>query len=173
MEKYVCEALFQMGRGEYALERLKKRFKSMVESKEHSTLFEGWGSGKEGYGGGSTNHAWSGGGLTILSQYVCGLYPFEPGWKKFVVKPNLAGLLFAETGNITSAGNVAISLKKITSGININLIVPNESQAILHVPKEYQKVYINGKISISKNVDSLNNLITLSGGNYKILYSRN
>jgi len=173
MEKYVCEALFQMGRGEYALERLKKRFKLMVESTEHSTLFEGWGTGKDGFGGGSTNHAWSGGGLTILSQYVCGLYPLEPGWKKFAVKPNLAGLQFAETGNITVSGEVSIRLKKISSGIHINLIVPNESQAILHVPKEYHKVFINGKISISKIANPLYNLISLSGGNYKILYSRN
>ena len=174
MEKYVCEALFQMGKGEYALKRLKKRFKLMVESAEHSTLFEGWSPGRDGFGGGSTNHAWSGGGLTILSQYVCGLYPFEPGWKKFNVKPDLAGLQFAETGNITVAGYVAIRIKKISSGMNINLIVPNESQAILHVPKEYQKVYINGKISKYKNTtDPFYNLITLSGGNYKILYKMN
>ena len=94
--------------------------------------------------------------------------------QKFNVKPDLAGLQFAETGNITVAGDVAIRIKKISSGMNINLIVPNESQAILHVPKVYQKVYINGKISKSKNTtDPFHNLIPLSGGKYKILYTMN
>ncbi len=170
MEKYVCEALFQMGQEEYALERLKKRFKFMVESKEHTTLFEGWGAGKEGFGGGSTNHAWSGGGLTILSQYVCGLYPIAPGWKKFMVKPNLGGLSYAETGNITMAGKVAIALKKINNGMDIKLTVPHQSEAHLYVPVEYKKVYINGEIKNSKKNDDHYNLIPLTGGTYEIRY---
>lgn len=173
MEKYVCEALFQMGQGEYALERLKKRFKFMVENEKHSTLFEGWGTGKDGFGGGSSNHAWSGGGLTILSQYVCGLYPLEPGWKKFMVKPNLAGLSYAETGNITMAGKVAIGLNKINTGMEIKLTVPNQSEAHLYVPIVYKKVYINGKAKNSKKNDDQYNLIKLTGGTYKILYSLN
>lgn len=173
MEKYVCEALFQMGQEEYALKRLKKRFKFMVESKEHTTLFEGWGAGKDGFGGGSTNHAWSGGGLTILSQYVCGLYPIAPGWKKFRVKPNLAGLSYAKTGNITMAGKVAIALKKISKGMEIKLTVPDQSEAFLFVPVAYKKVYINGEVKNSKKKDDQYNLIQLNGGTYEILYSFN
>ena len=173
MEKYVCEALFHMGREEYALQRMKKRFRFMVESKEHSTLFEGWGAGKDGFGGGSTNHAWSGGGLTILSQYVCGLYPLEPGWKKFTVKPNLVGLNRAKTGNITQAGKVAIALKKTTKGMNIELTVPDKSEALVFVPTAYNKVFVNGEIKKLKKNDDQYNLISLTGGNYKILYRLN
>ena len=173
MEKYVCEALFQMGQEDYALKRLKKRFKFMVESREHTTLFEGWGAGKDGFGGGSTNHAWSGGGLTILSQYVCGLYPLEPGWKKFTVKPNLVGLSYAETGNITMAGKIAIALKKISSGMEIKLTVPDQSEAHLWVPVVYKTVYINGEVKSSKKNDHQFNLIQLKGGAYDILYHFN
>jgi len=173
MEKYVCEALFQMGQEDYALQRLKKRFKFMVESKEHTTLFEGWGAGRDGFGGGSTNHAWSGGGLTILSQYVCGLYPLEPGWKKFTVKPNLVGLSYAETGNITMAGKVAVALKKIHSGMEIKLTVPDQSEAHLLVPVTYKTVYVNGEVISSKKNDDRFNLIQLKGGTYDILYHLN
>ncbi len=112
MEKYVCEALFLMEESEYGLQRLKKRFQPMVDNKDHSTLFEGWDIGRDGYGGGSTNHAWSGGGLTILAQYVCGLYPLGAAWKSFMVKPDLAGLQFAETSNETLAGKVAVKVTK-------------------------------------------------------------
>jgi len=173
MEKYVCEALFQMGQEDYALQRLKKRFKFMVESKEHTTLFEGWGAGRDGFGGGSTNHAWSGGGLTILSQYVCGLYPLEPGWKKFTVKPNLVGLSYAETGNISMAGKVAVALKKIRSGMEIKLTVPDQSEAHLLVPVTYKTVYVNGEVISSKKNDDRFNLIQLKGGTYDILYHLN
>lgn len=173
MEKYVCEALFQMGQEDYALKRLKKRFKFMVDSKEHTTLFEGWGAGKEGFGGGSTNHAWSGGGLTILSQYVCGLYPLAPGWKKFTVKPKLVDLSYAETRNITYAGKVAVAIKKISSGMEIKLTVPDQSEAHLMVPLAYKKVYINGQERNTKKGDDQFNLVELKGGTYDILYRLN
>ena len=72
--------------------------------------------GKDGFGGGSTNHAWSGGGLTILAQYVCGLYPLEPAWKSFSVKPQLGTLKFAETSkvtNMTAATHKPINQKRV------------------------------------------------------------
>lgn len=67
MEKYVMEALFRMGCGHYAIERTARRFADMVDDPGSTTLFEGWGIGEKGYGGGTTNHAWSGGALTPSS----------------------------------------------------------------------------------------------------------
>ncbi len=145
MEKYVCEALFLMGQSEYGLERLKNRFQPMVDNKDHSTLFEGWGIGKDGYGGGSTNHAWSGGGLTILAQYVCGLYPLEPAWESFRVKPDLAGLDFAETSNETLAGRVAARVSKTKSGIEMKRTVPQGSEAVVYIPANANTVIFNGQ----------------------------
>lgn len=168
MEKYVCEALFLMGESEYGLERLKKRFQPMVDSKDHTTLFEGWGMGRNGYGGGSTNHAWSGGGLTILAQYVCGLYPLEPAWKKFMVKPDLAGLEFAETGNETMAGKVAVKVTKTKGGMDIELTVPEDSEAVVYIPVKEKTVIINGQKVKSNEKEEGYKLYTLKGGNYII-----
>ncbi|MEK9609592.1 MAG: alpha-L-rhamnosidase C-terminal domain-containing protein [Flavobacteriaceae bacterium] len=168
MEKYVCEALFLMGESEYGLERLKKRFQPMVDNKDHTTLFEGWGIGREGYGGGSTNHAWSGGGLTILAQYVCGLYPLEPAWKSFMVKPDLAGLEFAETGNETIAGKVAVKVTKVKKGMDIELTVPNGSEAVVYVPVANKIVTIDGKKVSSKEKDGDYKLYRVKTGEYKI-----
>jgi hypothetical protein len=171
MEKYVCEALFLMGESEYGLQRLKKRFQPMVDNKEYTTLFEGWAVGKNGYGGGSTNHAWSGGGLTILAQYVCGLYPLEPAWKKFMVKPDLGGLEFAETGNETMAGKVAVKVTKTKSGMDIELTVPDGSEAVVYIPVKEKTVIINGeKVKSNKNEEAYK-LYTLKGGNYTIVYN--
>src|SRR5690606_19071841 len=56
MEKYIIEALFQMGQSAYGLDRLKERFSQMVNNENLTTLYEGWGIGTEGFGGGSYNH---------------------------------------------------------------------------------------------------------------------
>ena len=141
----------------------------MVDNKDHTTLFEGWGVGRNGYGGGSTNHAWSGGGLTILAQYVCGLYPLEPAWKKFMVKPDLAGLEFAETGNETMAGKVAVKVTKTKSGMDIDLTVPDGSEAVVYIPIKEKTVIINGQKVNSKEKEGAFKLYTLKGGNYTII----
>jgi hypothetical protein len=168
MEKYVIEALFLMEQAEFGLKRMKERFQPMVDNKDHTTLFEGWGIGKDGYGGGSTNHAWSGGGLTILAQYVCGLYPIEPAWKTFMVKPDLAGLEFAETANETIAGKVTVKVAKTKSGLNIDLTVPKGSEAVVYIPAKEKSVSINGKKVSSKEKVGDYKLYRLKGGEYKI-----
>lgn len=135
MEKYVTEALFKMGKSEYGLERMKKRFREMIEDEECSTLYEGWGVGVKGYGGGSKNHAWSGGGLTILSQYVCGILPIRPGYEEFMVKPVKAGLSNATAEMECVKGKIKVSW----SESNKNFIYLLVFQKILHVLFVYQK----------------------------------
>ena len=85
MEKYVYEALMQMGHADYALERFKRRFGPMITDPQHTTLYEGWQEG--GYGGGSTNHAWSGGMLTDICEQILGIRPTTPGWKEVTIRP--------------------------------------------------------------------------------------
>ena len=94
MEKYVMEALFVMGEGNYALERVQKRFEEMVNDSNYTTLFEGWGIGERGFGGGTTNHAWSGGGQTVIAKHLCGIEPLEAGYGTFLIEPCPASSLF-------------------------------------------------------------------------------
>ncbi|HTN67845.1 MAG TPA: alpha-L-rhamnosidase C-terminal domain-containing protein, partial [Dysgonamonadaceae bacterium] len=135
-----------------------------------STLFEGWGIGEDGFGGGSTNHAWSGGGLTILAQYVCGLYPLEAAWKRFMVKPDLGGLEFAETSNETIAGKVSVKIAKTNTGLDIELLVPKESEAVVYIPQKAKSVVINGVEVNSNKTEGSYKLFNLKGGEYKIGY---
>ncbi len=144
MEKYVIEALFLMGQAEYGLERLKRRFKPMIEHPEITTLWEGWGIGRNGYGGGSTNHAWSGGGLTILSQYVAGVYPLEAAYKSFSVNPILASLTHVSVKIPSVQGLIKVDIEKSAQSITYNILVPGGSRAVVHIPEEYRQVSING-----------------------------
>lgn len=168
MEKYVLEALFLMDEPAYGLVRMKKRFQDMVDDPNHTTLFEGWGVGKDGFGGGSTNHAWSGGGLTILAQYVCGIYPLEPAWKSFSVKPQLGTLQFAETSNQTIAGKVAIKVSKTEEGMDIELSVPKGSSAVVYIPTDQKDVSVDGSHVVFDEKEAKYNLYRVEEGDHMI-----
>jgi hypothetical protein len=146
MEKYVMEALFVMDEAEHGLERMKKRFWKMVEESEYTTLYENFGGGEDRAGSGTNNHAWSGGGLTLLSQYVCGLYPLEPAWKIFQVKPQPGFLKSAATGNETIAGRIDVKIDQNKSHSTINLSVPVGTQAIVCLPVDRKSVKVNGTL---------------------------
>ena len=86
MEKYVEEALCLLGRSDLALSRAKERYAEMIED-SCTTLWELWNK-KEG----TTNHAWAGGTLFILSRYIGGIYPTNRGFSTFEVQPDLSVL---------------------------------------------------------------------------------
>lgn len=92
MEKYVFEAMIKMGYTLEALQRHKKRFWPMVENPYFTTLFEGWGIGSEGFGGGTVNHSWSGGGLTVLAAYIAGIRPANAGFNEVIISPDPGNL---------------------------------------------------------------------------------
>jgi len=134
MEKFVLEALFKMGYVDYAIERMKKRFGKMVNNPDYATLFEGWGIGAEGFGGGTTNHAWSGGALTILSKYLCGIEPIEPGFKKFQIIPN-PGTVEQASATIQSVkGVIKSSFVNSETIFSLAVTIPNGTEAIIGIP---------------------------------------
>ena len=134
MEKYVYEAMYTMGLPIAANARHKKRFSAMVNNDYFTTLFEGWGIGGEGFGGGTVNHAWSGGGLTILSSRLCGISPLSPGYVTFLVKPQLGNMEFAKTRVPSIKGNIDIEVKKNIKKEEIHLNVPSQTEAVVDLP---------------------------------------
>lgn len=144
MEKYVMEALFVMGEGKYALERTKRRFSEMVEHPDYTTLFEGWGIGEKGYGGGTTNHAWSGGAQIVIGEYLFGIKPLEAGYKTFLVEPCPATFTSATIDIPTVKGNIHSSFENNAGGFAMKLIVPAGATAIVSIP-DGQSVLINNR----------------------------
>ncbi len=146
MEKYVLEALFKMGSPEDAFARMKKRFRPMVES-DLTTLWEGWGIGKEGFGGGTINHAWSGGGLTCLSQFAAGISPLEPGYAKWQVRPQMGPLKEIRTIVPTVRGEIHLLLDRDEERFLLEVTVPEETSAEIAIPEiqRFQEISVNGK----------------------------
>ena len=136
MEKYVLEALFVMGQPEAALHRIHERYAKMMGYKDYTTLFEGWGIGVEGFGGGTINHAWSGGPLTMMSQKVVGIEPTSPAFETFRVAPQLGKLKHAEASLVTADGSrIRVAVEQDEQGrMTIRLEVPKGKKAQVVFP---------------------------------------
>jgi hypothetical protein len=166
MEKYVLEALFMMDHADYALVRMKKRFGPMVNNPDYTTLFEGWGIGANGYGGGTFNHAWSGGGLTLMSQYICGISPVEPGYKIFRVRPQMGTLHHARAVVSTVRGEIKVAVEKDNKHLSVNITVPENSKCEVYLPAMYGKIVCNGKpVKIKKQQDD--NVVIAGPGTFQ------
>jgi alpha-L-rhamnosidase len=153
MEKYVLEALIMMGFIEDALDRMKVRFGPMVES-ELTTLWEGWGIGEEGFGGGSYNHGWSGGPLTLLSRYISGLSPAAPGFSKILFMPGPGHLTKAKSGTLTKYGLVRVSFRREGNRFFQDVSTPAGIPVVVCVPvngKIVRDIRVNGRIIWSGN----------------------
>lgn len=145
MEKYVFEAMYKMRQPVLANARHKKRFAEMIDNPNFTTLFEGWGIGKDGYGGGTINHAWSGGGLTIMSSEACGIKPLEPGYKTFAVTPQLGDLSYAKTKIPSIMGEIESSITRSADQMAVKFNVPKGTTALFELPFEkYKSIFING-----------------------------
>ena len=160
MEKYVYEALMRTGHGDYALERFKKRFCPMIADTLHTTLYEGWKEG--GYGGGSTNHAWSGGMLTDICEQVIGLRPTSPGWQTFEVAPQ--PIISEASITVPTVRNKISVAYTAGKDFTMTLTVPAGTTARVTLPRSnYTAILLNDKpVSTDK-------LSALGKGTYQIV----
>ena len=146
MEKYVFEAMMQMGYPDQAIKRQELRYSDMVNNPVFTTLFEGWGIGRDGFGGGTVNHAWSGGGLTVLSQYLCGVSPLEPGYKEFQILPLPGAVKYANTVVPSEQGKIYSAFKNTKDYFELDCIIPPHTEAIAGIPaRKYNEITVNGK----------------------------
>jgi len=134
MEKYVLEALYKMGMPDAAVSRMKERYRAQLDS-PLSTLWEGWGIGPLGFGGGTSNHAWSGGPLTVLSQYAAGISPTKPGYEAYGVFPQMGSLRHIRAAVPTSKGEVLLVLDRTDDALLIDLTSPAGTAAEFGIPK--------------------------------------
>ena len=142
MEKYVGEALYHMRFPEDALARTKKRFKKMTDH-PYTTLWEVFPQG------GTINHAWSGGALTLLSQYGAGVAPITPGYQTYHVLPQMGHLKHIKTRVPSVKGHIDVELRNKENAFTMNLSSPANTTAIIGIPikqgKTINRIVANGK----------------------------
>jgi alpha-L-rhamnosidase len=152
LEKYVLEALFIMGDANTAINRMEARYKAMIESPV-TTLWEGWQIGSANYGGGSYNHGWSGGPLTLMHEYLAGIAPITPGYKSFSITPQMGRLRSVHCVSPTVKGFIEVDIKKAAQAVDMKVKTPAGADGLIAVPaisSNTDKIFINGKKIIKK-----------------------
>ncbi len=103
MEKYVLDAMCEMGYIDEAVRRMKRRYKEMVEE-DYSTLWEYW--SKDG----TKNHAWSGGPLITMAKYIAGIRPGAVGYEKTLISPHLGHLKYIKCRVPSVKGEIVVEM---------------------------------------------------------------
>ncbi|MGQ1785362.1 alpha-L-rhamnosidase-related protein [Saccharicrinis sp. GN24d3] len=166
MEKYVEEALFVMGETELALTRMKERYKPMIDS-EHSTLWEIFHDGNW-----SHNHAWSGGPLSLMYKYLAGIEPEKPGFSEFHVFPEPGNFKSMSCSFSTVKGKIKLDYDKLNTKISYQLVVPDQSSAIIRIPKNNKDFKVQGErkhIELVQREDNLYKYFKLESGSWEIV----
>ncbi len=127
MEKYVLDALCQMGYVSDALKRMKKRYRQMVES-GCSTLWEYWNTD------GTLNHAWSGGPLITMSRYIAGIRPLDTAYAAFEIRPEICDLTHIVCTVPSPRGEIRLALERTADHISMSVTIPKNAAASVYLP---------------------------------------
>ena len=138
MEYYVLESLCKMGEYSLAEQRMCERYAEMIVE-DYSTLWENW-IKKDG----TSNHAWTGGPLVIMSKHIAGIKPLTAGYEKTEIKPQ-----YTLHNNIsctvpTVRGYINFDYKIENGKYVINLEYPENIEVVLYMP-ENAVVTVNRK----------------------------
>ncbi len=164
LEKYIIEALFQMNAHKEAVTRMKNRYSKMIAS-PLTTLWEGWDIGSAVYGGGSYNHGWSGGPLTLMHQYIAGIAPVTPDYNAYHIMPQTADIKNIYCLTPTRKGNIVLDLQITDKSLTMSVESPQQTSAVIGIPKAswLKKIYVNDRLM----VDRKKPVGTLAGITYK------
>ena len=128
MEKYVLEAFFRMADPQGGLDRMRARYGPMIRSTTN-TLWELW-----TQSGGTENHAWTGGPLTLLSQYVAGVAPTSAGYATFQVLPLLGDLTSASATVPSIKGTIKVDISRAMGACTLKVTAPAGTVATVGIP---------------------------------------
>ena len=151
MERYVLEAMCEMGYVKEAKKRMLDRYMPMIKSK-YTTLWEIFGMGKGAEFNGTYNHAWSGGPLIIMSKYIAGVAPVKPGFKEFQVRPEMCDLKRVSATVPTEYGNITVDVNS-ENGYKLTVRVPKGTKANLVVPAAAGGYELDGRSKTRKAVE--------------------
>lgn len=144
MERYIADALCEMGMVDVAVERMKKRYQTMMDS-GYPTLWEYF----HWVDGGSLNHAWSSGPILTMSRYMAGIEPIEAGYSVYAIAPNLLHLTEADCVVPSIRGDIRVSYRVSKDVFSMTLTSPCDTEAKIALPAlsgEASTLEINGEI---------------------------
>lgn len=117
---FEMSGLCEMGKHEIALKRMKNYWKGMLEMGA-TTFWEDYDSTLTGVHhykwsgrkfGKSLCHIWGASPIYLLGRYIAGVKPMEPGYKSYLIQPNLGGLDWFDASVPVKGGMVHVSMNE-------------------------------------------------------------
>lgn len=147
MEKYILEAYFRSGDAAGGLARMRSRYAGMIEGSS-TTLWELWDASN-----GTQNHAWSGGPLTLMSEYVAGIAPTKPGYETYQVLPQLGDLSSVKVSVPSVKGTIDADIASSAGKFSITLTSPANTIATVGIPT---MLFSGGAAAVNVSVNGTN-----------------
>jgi len=126
---FLHSALAKAGRFDLALQSISDHFRPMLDTGTE-TLWESFDPAA------SLCHAFSASAVYQLSAHVLGVVPVEPGFRQFLVAPQLAGLEFAQGVYPTPHGGVNVAWRRQDGSVTLKVTVPAGCEADVRCPSE-------------------------------------
>ncbi|MBN1465967.1 alpha-L-rhamnosidase, partial [candidate division KSB1 bacterium] len=146
---YLLEALYTDGEDQYALELMTachdRSWPHMIYDVGATITLEAWDQKyKKNL---DWNHAWGAAPANIIPRCLIGVQPTAPGFATFQVKPQIAGLAFAQARVPTIRGAVQVSVQQDERHYRVQVTVPGNCTATVYVPAftASQNINIDGK----------------------------
>jgi hypothetical protein len=129
--QYVHKALLRIGLGQRALDDIRRTWGYMLE---HGATT--WWERMPMKPGASRCHVWSAHPTAFLSRHVLGLYPIEPGWRRFGLDSQSFDLTHAEGKVPTPHGAIEVSWKMNAQHVReFHLVVPKGAEAYVTIDR--------------------------------------
>jgi hypothetical protein len=154
-----------------AIEEIHRLYGWMATHDPMITDWEGIGPNGTLYEQGYTSmaHGWSTGIVSLMSNYVLGVMPTNPGFKTWSLSPVPAGLEWARGSVGTPSGNIEVSWSINDGKFVIQVDVPKGTKGVLRVPvSEGQKVLLNGKAQNTPIEDGHVTIQDVEGGRHTV-----
>jgi hypothetical protein len=135
---FVHRALAAAGRFDQIIANIRERWSPMLDEGGTDTLWEHW------HGRDSRCHAWSATPTYDLSREVLGVYPVTPGFARFRVQPQTAGLAWARGVYPSAKGDIPVEWTRGSNSFKIDVDVPDCSEAEVVLPVSARAVRVNG-----------------------------
>jgi hypothetical protein len=165
-ERYIEEAMFQMGSDSDAITRMLNYYQMDIDSWSQ-TMWERSGGGDE-----SNNHAWAAGATYLLGAFVAGVRPTAPGWASYVVAPQL-GTLTSVSATVPSVrGSISVSHTLSATSYTLALTSPVGTNAVVSIPKKHAWTTVTANGAIVWNRGTFTNAAGITSAGEDSAYIR-
>ncbi len=120
------------------------------------------------------NHAWGAAPANLIPRKLIGIEPLEPGFRKFIVKPQPARLRSATIITPTIRGDIKVSFENIPGEkFDMEISIPHNSVADIQLPFIGKDCFlsINGEKKKVKILDGFVKIGNLGSGNHQLIVS--